>query len=110
VDYTALITPSLGATGLLALVVLMILTGRLIPRRNLDELRRDKDSQINTWRQAYEQGLKTQDVQRRQITALLESAKTTANVLQALPKAAAISDMERSDHATPTAVAQEDSV
>jgi DNA/RNA endonuclease G (NUC1) len=88
VDWTAVLTPSLGATGLLAGVVIMILTGRLVPRRQLDDLRSDKDAQIETWKTAYERAMEGQDVQRGHIVALLEANRTATHVIQALPQAA----------------------
>lgn len=83
-----MLSPSLGATGLLAGVVIMILRGKLVPRSTLDDLRTDKDSQIATWKAAYETAVAGQDVQREHITALLEANRTTTQVIQSLPKAA----------------------
>lgn len=94
-DWTAVLTPSLGATGLLAVVVVLILTGRLVPKSVLDELRTDKDKQIEVWRTAYETSLSTQEVQREQISALLEATRTTTHVIQSLP----VSPNERSGRA-----------
>lgn len=64
----------LGSTGLLAVTVLMILTGRLVPKSALD-----------AWRDAY---LKEQEAGRekdKQITLLAGSASVSARVLDALP-------------------------
>lgn len=96
-DWTTIITPSLGATGLLAVVVIMILTGRLLPRTPVDERLADKDRQIETWKAAYDRALEVQDVQREHISELLEATRTTTRVVQALPAAA--SRNERRDHA-----------
>lgn len=84
-DWTSALTPSLGATGLLAVVVIMILTGKLVPKSQMDDVRSDKDKQIEIWRAAYETSMSAQEVQREQISALLEAAKTTTHVIQALP-------------------------
>lgn len=84
-DYTALLTPSLGAGGLLAVVIFMILTGRLIPRNQVDDLRTDKDQQIEIWKAAYEKAMEGQVVQREHIRALMEANETTTRVIQALP-------------------------
>jgi hypothetical protein len=103
-DYADFLTPTIGATGLLALVVIMVLRGSLVPRSYLDDLRHDRDEQIRIWREAYEHSQKAQDTQRDQITALLESARTTTHVLQALPEAAGLDSRRK-----PRAVsAQED--
>lgn len=87
-DWTAYLTPSLGAAGLLAAVVVMVLTGRLLPKTSVDERLSDKDKQIETWRTAYERGLEVQDEQRKLLTALVEANETATKVLQAIPRAA----------------------
>jgi hypothetical protein len=91
-DYTAFLTPTLGATGLLALVVLMILRGSLVSRRVHDDLRNDKDKQIEIWKTAYDTSMSIQAVQREQISALLEATRTTTHVIQALPQAAGLNE------------------
>ena len=95
-DYSAFLTPTLGATGLLALVVVMILRGALVPRSTFDSMREDKDKQIEVWRTAYISSVSVQDVQREQISALLEANKVTTHVVQSLPRAAGIRG--RDDH------------
>lgn len=91
-DWTAVLTPSLGATGLLALVVVLILRGALVPRSTFDIMREDKDKQIEIWRTAYETGVSIQDIQREQISALLEANRTTTHVIQSLPRAASLNE------------------
>lgn len=91
-DYTTFLTPAIGATGLLALVVLMILRGSLIPRRSFQDLVAEKDRQIETWRTAYETGQSVQEVQRQQISALLEANRTTTHVIESLPHAAGLNE------------------
>lgn len=86
-DWTAYFTPSMGATGLLAAVVLMVLTGRLLPKTSVDERLADKDRQIETWRTAYERQLEIQDEQRTQLTAMVTANETATKVLQAIPRA-----------------------
>lgn len=89
-DWTAILTPSLGAAGLLSAVVIMILTGRLLPKSSVEERLADKDRQIETWHRAYERALEVQDLQRSHITELLEATRTTTHVIQALPTAAGL--------------------
>lgn len=93
-DWTAVLTPSLGATGLLAAVVIMVLTGRLLPRSGVEERLADKDRQIETWRTAYERALEVQDEQRVHIRALLDATQTTTQVIRALPRASGGSGRE----------------
>lgn len=86
-DWTSYLTPSLGATGLLAAVVIMVLTGRLQPKASVDERLADKDRQIETWRTAYERELEIQAEQRTQLAAMVTANETATKVLQALPRA-----------------------
>jgi hypothetical protein len=95
-DYTAMLTPSLGAGGLLAVVIYMIFTGRLVPRSQVDDMRADKDRQIDLWKAAYDKAIEGQEVQRDHITALMEANRTTTRVIQALPVGAM---NERGPHA-----------
>jgi hypothetical protein len=87
-DWTAVLTPSLGATGLLAVVVIMILRGSLVPRTTFDTMREDKDKQIDIWKSAYDRAVSVQDVQRDQISVLLDGNRVTAQVIQSIPRAA----------------------
>lgn len=66
----------LGATGLLALTVLMILTGRLVPKSTSD-----------AWKDAYQKEQAVTREQAKQISMLAASTSVTARVLDALPKA-----------------------
>lgn len=91
-DWVHYLTPSLGATGLLAAVVIMILLGRLLPKSAVEERIADKDRQIETWRTAYERSQEVQDRQREHISALLEATRTTTRVIQALPSAAGLNE------------------
>lgn len=87
-DWTSYLTPALGATGMLAAVVLMVLTGRLLPKAPVDERLADKDKQIETWRTAYQRSLEIQDEQRKQLAAMVAANETALKVLQAIPRAA----------------------
>lgn len=70
-----------GAAGLLALVVLLVLTGRLIPRRTYDDLREERDM----WRQAFHESESTRHVERDQALTAVEVGQTAVKVLQSLP-------------------------
>ncbi|MET9222304.1 hypothetical protein ABZX65_26560 [Streptomyces sp. NPDC003300] len=70
-----------GAVGLLALVVLMVLTGRLVPRRTYDDLLRERD----TWRETAQAAEEVTRVQQRQVGELLELSRTAGHVLTSLP-------------------------
>jgi hypothetical protein len=70
-----------GAAGLLALVILLILTGRLIPRRTHEDVIADRDN----WRSAFLQSEAARRVEHDQTEELLEMAKLSGHILTALP-------------------------
>lgn len=86
-DFSSFMTPATGVSGILSLVVMLVLWGKLVPKSALDDLRADKDKQIDTWRQAYERSEEAREVMRGQITELLQVARTTNHVIEALPMA-----------------------
>ncbi|MGW1468540.1 hypothetical protein ACWCPT_29860 [Streptomyces sp. NPDC002308] len=71
-----------GAVALLTLVVLMVLTGRLVPRKTYDDLLKERD----TWREAHTVSEKARTAERAQTQELLELSRTSAHALQALPR------------------------
>ncbi|MEU9946999.1 hypothetical protein [Streptomyces sp. NPDC047939] len=73
-----------GAVALLALVVLMVLTGRLVPRRTYDDLLSERD----TWRAAHTESEAARASERAQNQELLELSRTSAHALQAMPRMA----------------------
>jgi len=72
-----------GATALLVLVVLFILTGRLVPRSVLKDTQDDRDY----WRAAATEEAKARRDERDLTKELLEVARTADQVLTALPQA-----------------------
>lgn len=96
-DWNNLLTPTIGATGLLVLVVMLILRGALVPRSTFDTMREDKDKQIEIWRAAYTSSMSVQEVQREHISALLEANRVTTHVVQSLPRAAGMNGGVRNE-------------
>lgn len=89
-------TLQVSAAALVTLVVILVLTGRLVPRRVVEDLRSDRDAQLAaaraeaaTWQRAYEIEQHARRVQAEQIEALLEVGRTTSRVLGVLPAVAA---------------------
>ncbi|MGW1134437.1 hypothetical protein [Streptomyces griseoluteus] len=72
-----------GLGALLTLVVLLILTGRLVPRRTHEDALSDRDN----WRQAFLESEALRKVEREQVEELLELAKLGGHILTALPRA-----------------------
>lgn len=81
---------ALTPAGLLLVTVLMILTGRLVPRSTHQDAKKEADQ----WHQAYELervARNTADAQNRE---LLEVAKASAGFLKAVSEHAGISQPE----------------
>ena len=68
-----------GAVGMLGIVFLMVVTGRLVPRRTLEDVMRERD----LWRDA---ALRSDG----HVGTLLPAAEITTQVTQALSDAAAV--------------------
>lgn len=86
--FTAFLTPTLGAGGVVLLVVLMILRGALVPRSTVDMMRTDKDQQVDLWRALAEGRQQLIDIQQTQLDMLMGTAQTTERVLDAVSEAA----------------------
>ncbi|MEU6543865.1 hypothetical protein [Streptomyces sp. NPDC046859] len=70
-----------GAVALLVIVVLLILTGRLVPRKTHEDALADRDN----WRAAYLESEASRKVEHEQTGELLEMAKLGGHILTALP-------------------------
>jgi len=70
----------LTPAGLLLITVLMILTGRLVPKSTYQ----DKGKEADQWRQAYELERVARSAADAQNRELLEVAKTSAGFLKAV--------------------------
>lgn len=101
------LTPTLGAGGIVVLVVVLILRGLLVPRSTLDMVRTDKDQQIEAWRTLAEGRQELIDVQQRQIDLLMGTARTTERVLDAVSEAARTNRREGEGHAVVQALPDE---
>lgn len=81
-----------GAVGILSVVIYMILTGRLVPRSTLDDVRADRDARLaeahketDDWRAVVELTQRESVVRAAQVTELLELGRTTNSFIKALP-------------------------
>lgn len=70
----------LGPPVIVSVTVLMLLTGRIIPRSTFV----DKTQECDRWRQAYEAEREARAATDRQTVELLEVAKTTHDVIVAM--------------------------
>ncbi len=70
-----------GAVALLGATFWLVMTGRLVPRSTIEDIKSDRDN----WRLAHERVLETNRVQADQLNELLELSRTTSEVIRALP-------------------------
>lgn len=70
----------LTAPFLLGLAVLLLLTGRLIPRRTYDDLKKDRDD----WKAAHQKSEETRGQLVGHMTVMVEQAKVTESLLRSL--------------------------
>lgn len=73
---------SVGLGALLTLVVLLILTGRLVPRRTHEDALADRDR----WREAFLNSEAAREEEHKQTGELLEMARINGPLLAALPR------------------------
>lgn len=91
-DFSKFLVPNLGFGGVVLLMVLMVLWGKLVPRASIEDRIKDKDQQIEAWRSAYLKSEEARDVMRGQISELLQMARTTTSVMSAVQEVAGRSD------------------
>lgn len=72
----------LTAPALLGIAIVLILSGRLIPRRTYDDLREDRDR----WQRAFTVSEEARLSQSKQLDAAMEVGKTVTDVMVALDK------------------------
>ncbi|MYX14368.1 hypothetical protein GTY67_13275 [Streptomyces sp. SID8374] len=78
----------IGAVALLVIVVLMVLTGRLVPRRTYDDLKEDR----NDWRTAHNKVADALTEAVRQNGELTELSRTGVHLLDSLPRGEVTAD------------------
>jgi hypothetical protein len=96
-----------SAGVLIFLIVLLVLTGRLVPRRQLEDLREDRDARVEAaehmaaiWQQAYEAAVQSRRASDAHVGQLMETAIVTKDVLQSLPGVPQVTSSEAHLHAT----------
>lgn len=82
--FDAALLAKVSAPSLVALVVLMILLGRLIPSRTLDREIEAERRRADDYKAAWEASDARGDAQAEQIAELVELARTTSALVQAL--------------------------
>ena len=77
--------------GILALAIMLILTGRLVPRSTVDQIREDRDRALklseargDEWKETAEAWQSTVQELTGQVGELLEHARTSNHVLKAI--------------------------
>ena len=70
-----------GASGLVVLFVILLLTGRIVPRSTLTDTQAERDS----WRKAHEVSEKARAELAQSVHDLLEHARTSDAFIRSLP-------------------------
>lgn len=83
-----------GPVGVIALVVLLVLTGRLMPRTMHEDRIRDKDQQISYLQQTLTVRDEQIRVRDEQVSKLLPNSDLTVQLLQGLAREAGRHDLE----------------
>lgn len=85
-----------GPGGALLLTVMAIVTGRLVPRKSVEDVRADRDARIaeanargDEWRAVATAQETRNDMQAHQIQQLLDTARTTNALIEGLKQATA---------------------
>jgi len=86
-DLVKFLSPDVGAIGILVLIVFLILWGVLLPKATVRSLLTAKDEQIALYKSAYEKSMETIGIKDQQIGQLMEMARTTTHVIEAIPQA-----------------------
>jgi hypothetical protein len=81
-----------GAVVILAAVAMMVFTGKLVAKRELDDVRKDRDDRLaemrgimTTWQQAYISSEAARQVSAGQVNQLLETGRIAEALLRAMP-------------------------
>lgn len=90
----ALPVGTMGASGLLAVVILLILRGNLIPRNTYEERMKDKEDQVEYYRTAYESERARNDELTGMVGTLVDAGKTTEYVMESLHQASQKGELE----------------
>lgn len=88
----------LSASTLLAIVVILILRGMLVPRRTLQ----DKSEESERWHSAYEHERTARGMSDAQVKELLEVAKMTNTMIRAMAAASSHISSQAGDEDAPT--------
>ena len=86
-DLTTLPIIPTSAGALLSVFVLLVFYGKLVPRALVEDLRADRDM----WKQAYTNEQARSAELTAQMTAMMEVARTTEQVMRSLPGGAHVS-------------------
>ncbi|MFE7461710.1 hypothetical protein ACWFMI_23310 [Nocardiopsis terrae] len=77
-----------GLTGVVTLGMVMILTGRLVPKSTVEEMRAERDARLAEMKAARDAEREAGQVRDQQITELLENSRATVQLIDGLRKTA----------------------
>jgi hypothetical protein len=96
VEFFGVMTPG----ALLGLVVLFIISGKLVPEKQVNRLLADKDARYNDVKETSEDRKTTIQELLKHNTALLKGAETTLHVVESLPRPEGVNDNLRNQEAS----------
>ena len=96
VELFGVLTPG----ALLGLVVLMIITGKLVPERQVNRLLADRDDRYNDVKETSDDRKVTIQELLKHNSALLKGAETTLHVVESLPRPEGVNDNLRTREAS----------
>lgn len=86
---------NVSSVGTLLLAVILVLSGWLVPRKVVSDLRKDRDARLQdartetaNWQKAYQASDAARELQASQLGQLMELAKTTDQFIRTLQQAA----------------------
>lgn len=74
----------LGLTGLLTVGIVMILTGRLVPRSTVEQMRAERDARLTDLLAAHQAEVEARKLTIQQVSELEENSRVTVELLRAL--------------------------
>jgi len=87
---TVTVVSNTSLAGVVVSIVWLVLTGRLVPRAQIEDLVKDRD----LWKEAYWRTQAVNDAQTEQLRALMKVADTTNSLLKSIPPAASAGEAE----------------
>lgn len=93
VDFIAILS-TFGWGGVIVIAVLLIYTGRLVPKSLVDALTTQAAKEAAQWKQAYDNSEEARRIERDLVRKALESTEATAKLVRAFNEVAASNEAD----------------